>query len=314
MGHAGLARFAARVTNVVQVRPPQDEWERHDPADVVAGTLALSGLLAQEKPKLILALGEQALHACLGLGPDAKQYSILEARGYTFPGPFGPVLASVHPAYVLRNWMPGWALLQKDCEKAARLLHNYGAPQPVRTERVVGLGGVLFPSVASLWAEAQLCGGVMAVDIETGPTVDVKCVGFAVTPEVGWCVPLASWSEHFVRNLLASAIPKVFHNGQFDVTVLEREGFQVKNWVGDTMLEWHAREPLLAGQRSGGEKAKRGNAKRRTEKSLRFLASILTDEPFWKNYDFATEAERWTLCAKDARVTLEVYQALRRMV
>src|SRR5205807_462381 len=92
---------------------------------------------------------------------------------------------------------------------------------------------------------------------------------------------------------------------QFDVTILERAGCPVANWAHDTMLLWHAVEPLLAGKQeaAGGS---------RSEKSLRFLASLLLDEPWWKNYAFESEEERLLLCARDARITLAVHATLTR--
>jgi hypothetical protein len=46
--------------------------------------------------------------------------------------------------------------------------------------------------------------------------------------------------------------------------------------------------------------------RRTTAKSLRFLASIYTRAPFWKDYAFSSENERYELCGKDCCVTLEV--------
>jgi len=104
--------------------------------------------------------------------------------------------------------------------------------------------------------------------------------------------------------MLAAPARKVFHNGQFDVTVLERHGFRVNNWTEDTMILWHIVEPLLA-----GKKKEKGD---QTQKSLRFLASLLLDEPWWKSYDFATEEDQLRLCARDARVTWACWDQLRR--
>ena len=42
------------------------------------------------------------------------------------------------------------------------------------------------------------------------------------------------------------------------------------------------------------------------------LASLLTDEPWWKDYGFKDEQEQLRLCAKDARITFQVWDALTR--
>ena len=106
MKRAGLSRSRALFTNVVKVRPPLDEWERHDARDVNAGVAELGALLKAEKPQLVVACGEQALLACLGFNPltdsleeDARLDTITNLRGYRFTGLYGhSVLAMVHPA------------------------------------------------------------------------------------------------------------------------------------------------------------------------------------------------------------------------
>ena len=147
---------------------------------------------------------------------------------------------------------------------------------------------------------------MLAIDIETaGEHADViKCVGMAVSATDGWVVPVNEDSRDWLREVLAGPCRKVFHNGQFDVTVLERHGFTVRNWTDDTMLLWHVVEPLLA-----GKKKEKGD---QTQKSLRFMASVLTDEPFWKDYSFQSEEDRLRLCARDARVTWACWDALRK--
>ena len=147
---------------------------------------------------------------------------------------------------------------------------------------------------------------VAAVDIETaGEHAEViKCVGWAEFADVGHVYRYGPDTRDYIAELLASPNPKVFHNGQFDVTILERHGFTVNNWTDDTMLLWHTVEPLLA-----GKKKEKGD---QTQKSLRFLASLLTDEPWWKDYSFQSEEDRLRLCARDARVTWACWDALRQ--
>ena len=43
---------------------------------------------------------------------------------------------------------------------------------------------------------------------------------------------------------------------------------------------------------------------------MAFLASLFTDEPWWKDYDFETEEERYVLCGKDCCVEFEIMEAL----
>jgi DNA polymerase I-like protein with 3'-5' exonuclease and polymerase domains len=132
--------------------------------------------------------------------------------------------------------------------------------------------------------------------------VTVKCVAFAATPEEAWTFVLPRDREA-VAELLATPAEKVWMNAQSDLTVLKRAGFDVRGPQHDIMLLFHALEPLVAG-RSGDGASGAGR------KRLSFLASIYTNEPWWKDYGFQSEEDRWKLCATDTRVTLEVWEAL----
>lgn len=304
---AGLSRPAALVTNVVNKQPPGDRWEAHQRGDVLRGVEELHSLLAAHPRKLVVTLGEQAFWAVLRGDPFYKAEdgdgSVTERRGYAYPSELGcPVLCLLHPAFVARAWVPNWALSCWDWQKAARLLAG-GADKTPRTERYIQT-----VEEAEAYVSEGLKAEVMGVDTETdGECADrVACVAFATSSREGCCFPLNDWTRPYVEALVSSRVPKLFHNAQFDLTVLEqREQLRVANLRFDTMLEWHACEPLLAGKQEG-------KGGKRTEKSLRFLASLLTDEPYWKNYAFRDQAERFLLCAKDARVTLQAHEELGR--
>lgn len=294
------------MTNVVNVQPPGDKWEAHKREDVLRGVEELHALLAAAPRKLIVTLGEQAFQAVLKRDPwyqpQDGEGTVLERRGYCYESEYGPVLCLAHPAFALRAWVPNWAVFCWDWQKAARLLAG-GKDKTVRSERFIQTE----EEAAAYVREVQERGKLLAVDTETdGESADrVACVAFAWRSTEGVCYPLADWSRPFVEHLLSLPVPKVFHNAAFDLTVLEeREGLRVANVVSDTMLHWHTQEPLLAGKQEG-------KAGKRTEKSLRFLASLLTDATYWKSYVFRDQTERWILCARDARITLQIEEALR---
>lgn len=303
---AGVSRASALVTNVLNKQPPGDRWEAHDRAEVAGGVQRLHELLAVAPRRLVVTLGEQAFWAVVKRDPwyrpSEGEGSVTERRGYVYPSAYGPVLCMLHPAFVARAWVPNWALLCWDWQKAARLLAG-GADTTQRSERYVTR-----VEEAEAYEREALAAPLVAVDSETdGEHAErVACVAFATTAREGVCFPLTDWTRPVVGRILVSQVPKVLQNAQFDLTVLEgRERLPVTNVVADTMLEWWAVEPLLAGKQEG-------KAGKRTEKSLRFLASLLTSEPYWKSYDFHDATERWLLCAKDARVTLQVHEELER--
>ena len=55
---------------------------------------------------------------------------------------------------------------------------------------------------------------------------------------------------------------------------------------------------------------KKGVYSRRTQKSLRFLASLFTRERWWKDYDFANEHDKYHLNGLDCCVTFEVAEVM----
>lgn len=295
---AGFPRALVRVSNVVNTRPPADEWYAHSAADKARGMEELRQELAAFRGDLVLALGEQALQACTKGDPDfkpAKKATITETRGYLFQGIHGgPVLAAGHPAAMLHGgWLPGYYLFRKDVGKAGRYLRG---ERPATDRQQVFATDI---TVVRQHVAAALAAGTIAVDIE-----EDRCLAFAYLPNLGIAVPnyTAEPYRSAVAELLAGAARCIFQNGQYDCTRLESWGFPPPRYTDDIMLLWHAIEPVIAGKKEGGTS--------RTEKSLRFLVSLLTWEPFYKSYDFQSQEEEWTLNAIDARVTLEIWEKL----
>ena len=297
LSKAMLPREKVLITNVVDTQPPGNKWEAHDPADVERGVRSLRALLRRHPRQLIVAMGNEALTAVMGGDPRHETFQpITEARGYVFHQPLDGwrVLACTHPAFVIRNWHPWWALLQWDMEKAKRALVSSRVPSGL-----YGQGYTLLSGDADRLVEQVASASVVALDIETAQSGEPVCLGVSVDRSRGVTLPLPAFRKHADAILEARAL-KVFHNAQFDLTMLDRAGYCVAGPWSDTMLLWHTAEPMLAGKSENG----------RSEKSLRFLASLLLDEEWWKDYDFRSEEERWLLCARDARITLAVYEIL----
>ena len=258
--------------------------------------------------RMVVGLGTQAFYACATGEPPPRSErelaaalaarfggSITELRGYVWEGPFGPVMAAVHPAFVFHTWLPWRATLTWDLQKAARWVS--GVQPRTHVSRFCRNA-----SEATAAAVRFLHSPLLAVDIETDGTCAPVCVAFAASTDEGVTFVLPR-DRAAVAELLASPAEKVFQNGQFDVTVLRRNGFEVCNFAHDVMILWHSIEPLIAG-RSGD------TGSRTSQKSLRFLASVFTDEPWYKDYNFAREEDRWTLNATDARITYEIFERL----
>lgn len=297
---AGISRGECLITDVVPVRPENDEWYRHKVSDVQQGVQDLRQLLERVKPELVLALGENALQACVRGDPDfrpAKKTTITETRGYLQKGLHGgPVIGTVHPAsFLYGGWIPFSPLFQWDVRKARRWIAG---------ERPKERREVVLKTYEELeWACEQASKAVrISLDIE-----ESKVIAFSWDSTVGYSIPgyTVNGVREYVQRILGNQAAKVTQNGQYDVTRLEKWGFTVANWTEDIMIKWHAIEPLLAGK---------SDESSRTEKSLRFFASMATWEEWWKNYQFDSQEAEWSLCAKDARIQLEVWEWLEELL
>lgn len=128
---AGLVRQQLRIDNLVPIQPPNNDFKKHKPDDLAWGKWRLECLLTQFKPKLIVALGNEASQFLLeDLWPTEGIESL---RGYLWDTRFGRVMTTIHPAFVLRAWSPWRALLDLDLRKASREL-RLGCPPLDRRE------------------------------------------------------------------------------------------------------------------------------------------------------------------------------------
>jgi uracil-DNA glycosylase family 4 len=298
---AGLDRAAVRIDNLVPVQPPGNDFARHTPSDVLWGSERLTALLREHRPRVVVGFGNEVCSFLVGEAWPSD--GIQELRGYFWDGPFGRVLASVHPAAVLREWTPWRALLDFDMRRAKAEV-DLGAPPLV--QRLVRI--VTHPLELGALQKAAKHAQLLAVDIENTHELVLACVGFAPSIDEAWVIPaVEGWQLDAIRTLCESATPKALQNGQYDRFFLQRfAGITLRNQVFDTQLAWHALNPELAGKKTAVSHKKAGG--KRTAKSLKFLASIYLRVPYWKSYDFADEMERYMLCGRDCCNTLEIAQ------
>jgi uracil-DNA glycosylase family 4 len=308
MSDAGLARSSVLIHNVVPSRPIRDEWALHSDEAIGAGAKSLCDLLNKHPRRCIVGLGAQAFWTCATGEPAPRSEkalnnllvkrfggTITELRGYVWDGPFGPVLAAVHPAFVLRSWLPWRATLTWDLQKAKRWAYSIEAQH---LEIKFSLYADTAAKARAIAAEL-LQAPMLAVDSEEPPDA---CMAFAPNACESYSL-LWPRDRECIAELLAAPMPKVLQNAQYDLTKFHNYGLQVNGEIHDTMLAWFAKDPLTAGKSSD-------SGARQSAKSLRFLASVFTDEPFYKNYNFESPEQKWQLCATDARVTYEIFLRL----
>lgn len=228
------------------------------------------------KPKLILALGNAACWATIGMTGISK------LRGHKFqcslPGCEDiPVIPTYSPSNILRQWELR-VVAVADMIKAGRFLRGE-MRAPVRRL-------LLEPTKAEVldWLRTHYhsvprpLSRPVSFDIETMRET-ITCIGFSIDPTEGICIPfydpaqpdgnywrsledeLEIWLA--VKEVLEGTDPKLGQNGLYDIQYCYRYGIHVNNYEHDTMIRHHAMYPEM-------------------EKGLGFMASIYTDEAPWK--------------------------------
>jgi uracil-DNA glycosylase len=305
---AGFSRAQFHITNVFSQRPPnndlQKEWtltktdlkkagfsdqgrlpqinKRYLRPEREPELLRLGEELSTLKPDLIIAVGRTALWALTG---DSR---ITQSRGSFFsarttcasvePAFNATVLATFHPASVLRQWDQR-PIVWADLLKCRRYLDGtLPAPQTRRLWINPSTEELAAVYERFLSAPNQLLG----VDIETAPAAgQITTISFATSMEA-ICIPI--WDKNTLpdkANVYAGAEgeveawqwimrfaqlpnPKVMQNGLYDMQyLLDVMDIRVRNVEHDTAIIQHVLQPELP-------------------KALGTIASLYLNEPSWK--------------------------------
>lgn len=339
---SGILRHQCYIDNVIQIRPatfykyqealdyckirkPKNEndfsifWNGTKPTDALLDAKAsLLKRLENVKANIFVPLGNTALWALTG----ESKISIL--RGSILPctlpsGRIIKIIASYHPAAVIRDWKLG-TILQCDLNKAKIQSEFPEIKYPQRELQIA-------PTFSDI-IELTDCGNeyykILSFDIETSPS-DITCIAISTSP--GWAMSIPTTKHYWgnisklhkvlrmVNYLLTRNVPKVGQNISYDLQYLFRIWgiLPTKPWH-DTMIAQHSAYPDLSGEQKeeGSSKAKRVMK----TKSLAFISSIYTDEPYYKDalkkwMDGKSNDEAlWRYNARDAAVTLECHYAL----
>lgn len=263
---------------------------------------------------VIFTLGSHASHAVIPEWPDGRSgrdlvhrgdikraTDIPNRRGYVFDSIFGPVVASMHPAFIARNWSPWRVLLTSDLRKASEIARA-GLQRPRRDVEIVGSDRDARRAVLALRRFR-----VLGADIETWSDTSLACVGFAGEDGPAFVFPTRYLDR--ARELFRDdRLTTVWANGIYDLFVLKhRYGVDFRCRVDDAQLAWHAAYPELAGAKEDKKKH------RFTRKSLAFLASLSTTDAWWKS-DYETEEEFFIYNGKDCHITLDVWNYVMKEV
>jgi DNA polymerase-1 len=259
----GLDPDAVFLTNAVRHRPFKNRTPR--PPEIEACNHWLNDeLRALKNAKLIVALGGTALAALVG--PTAG--GITKMRGNMFHhAPTGlPVLATIHPAYVINRWEEEYTIL-RDLEKAVRILRGEEDAQALGDYSVIET----VDQALALRAQMTTEWNMIHFDLETTgldwANNEILCLGFTPEPGVSHILPIfgqhLSWlwndeelqtiAEDVLRPIMGCEVPKAGQNLKFDMHFMERRrdhpaihpdlvsvwGLPVANYTDDTMLAFH---------------------------------------------------------------------------
>ena len=306
---AGISRNDVYLTNVVKVRPPNNEIKRLSEIGYKIEDF-LPQLWAEIEaisPNCILALGGTALHALCGLnGIQNYRGSILPNIHSGLP----KVVPTIHPASMLHEdkEMKNWKVLQYikfDFIRAAKqsLFKELCLPQRSLLIARNSLDFIRFLERNQHHEEASR-------DVETFKTIPL-CVGISFTPWEAMSVPLFNHitatnpdgiplhDQLYIWKLLSqffsdTRIKLVEQNAKFDDRICEDVSLGGQVYF-DTMLAWHTLYPEMP-------------------KKLSFITSILTDEPYYKDEgkEYNPRKDKFDRLllynAKDAVVTIEIMQ------
>ena len=238
-----------------------------------AGNLhRLADDLNRLNPNLVIALGNTPLWALCGTTGISAIRGTTRLSSHTVAD--FKVLATYHPAAVLRQWELRPVTVADLMKAPAEAQY----PEVRRPKREIWIE----PEIADIerFFHNELRSGPLSIDIETAGTA-ITCIGFAPSSGIAIVIPFydgrrkgkSYWPDksterqawRLVKDVLEDGtIPKLFQNALFDVAFLYRSmGIKVRNVAEDTMLLHHALQPEML-------------------KGLGFLGSLYTDEGAWK--------------------------------
>jgi len=310
LAEVGYDRRLCYVTNVYKYRPPENDIKRI--AEVCDPNKCIEQLkeeICAIRPNAILALGNTALETTTG------KTRILKWRGSILPCQMKPsikVIPTLHPATVMyphgsaesANYT-ALAYIKNDFERAVLESRTFGFEAPYRLLRVCRNSGELYG-----FLQQNDTKELVSVDIEVAKAIPT-CVSLAFSQREALSIPLINaFPENVfphqdlveIWKLLAEFFAKkttkvIGQNFKFDHQKLEQVGFHINAVHADTAMMAHTCHAELP-------------------KSLEFLCSIYTREPYYKdegrefNIEKDSPDRMYLYNAKDAAVTYEVYLQL----
>lgn len=245
-----------RTYNTLWCRPPNNELTGtpHEMDALRHCSPILDKHLARERPRVLVALGNQALRRLTG------HWGVDSLRGYYFDTPHGLVVPTYHPSYIMRGKFVLSRVFQLDLVKALKAARG----ERYHRDRAYELHPTAPSVLRFVEAVERRPQSALAFDIETpyGGDTDAKDSDFiAIEDEPSYTILRISfaheegraitfpWIPPYVdlaKRLLRTPNPKVGWNSTgFDIPRLVANGAVFGGPHYDAMHMWHALEPSL---------------------------------------------------------------------
>ena len=253
LSEAGIDRNDCYITNVMDIRPVNNNFGEfyEDAGGKVPTKLLIEGRerlykeLVDVHPNVVIALGNEALKAILGLSGITKyRGSILPNR--LFHESTFKVIPTIHPDAIMRQWELR-PLAVMDLRRALEESRTASIDIVYRIWKKVETLSELESKVDLYLREAKY----ISFDIETC-NKQISCIGFAENEFNSFTVPICMYDKSFwseqdelkvwlqIKRLLESDIPKIGQNVNFDMFYTTSTiGIKPKNLWMDTMIAFH---------------------------------------------------------------------------
>lgn len=240
--------------NLSNYRPQNNKFEfLINSPQLKQGIENVQKIILETKPNVIATLGKFPTEYFTG------KSGISRYRGSILSG-FGDrkYVPTFHPSFITRN-KSSYPVFSVDIK---RIVSDSEFPDLRYTKRDYII--VEDEYAAYEWSSKLQLSLELAVDIESvKKTGEILCVGFADSANRAICFVWNTYTKPLIAKILEGPSEKTFHFGTFDVQKLYFEGIIVNNYKHDTFALQHVLEPELP-------------------KSLDFLTSVLTREPYYK--------------------------------
>lgn len=299
LGRAGFNRKDAFITNLCHFRPVANKFELLlGSRQLQDGLAEITELLQTHKPNCIATLGNWPTFYLTNKVRKNKKGQITGIAHYrgsvlSYSGEHigeldrvQKVIPTLHPAFVLRN-PSAFVAFDQDIK---RIVGDSTFPELRLPEYQI----IVDPDNLEEWVDTICAQDFTACDIEAvkGTTI-ILCVGFSCGPNTAVVIPHGETPKQRHRDaiaqILVAKVPKCFHFGTYDATVLRLNNFEVNSYTDDTIVQAHILAPELP-------------------RSLEFLTSVLTRQPYYKGEGRATipdDTKGWS--AKRNKDDLYIY-------